>query len=160
MRVSVIAPPSWPLVSDGSGYYSICPHCHALDVIAPTVSSSSLRVPLALPLAAWVAIPPAGFNLSAGSPVRSQPAYLLIIYLLRAYGPVNRAGPPQGVWLHQILHKVECNTRHARFTNVKHVNVIRRLVPSVFVSFIKRQIKLGDAGIIIADLNFQADVHS
>ena len=30
----------------------------------------------------------------------------IIIYVLKAYSPVNRTGSPQGFWLAQILHKL------------------------------------------------------
>ena len=47
------------------------------------------------------------------------------------------------------LDYMEYNTKHAHHTHVKHINIIRKLVPSVYCSRKKkkkRQIKLGDAG--------------
>ena len=38
-----------------------------------------------------------------------------------------------------IWTNLECNTKHAHYTNVKHVNTIRKLVPSVFSSRKKKK---------------------
>ena len=47
-------------------------------------------------------------------------------------GPVNRTGAPQGFSLIQISHKLNTVQNTHIFTHVKHVNIIRKLVPSVF----------------------------
>ena len=50
--------------------------------------------------------------------------YCYYYYLLKAYSysPVNCKRSPQGFLQDQILHKL--NTKHAHFTNVKHINII------------------------------------
>ena len=58
-------------------------------------------------------------------------------YLLKAHSPVNHTGSSQGFSLVQILHKLdylEYNTKHAHYTNIKHINIIRKVVPSVLLS--------------------------
>ena len=49
-------------------------------------------------------------------------------YLLKAYSPVNRTGSPQDFSPNQILQKMNTNynTKYAHFTNVKHINIIRK----------------------------------
>ena len=59
-------------------------------------------------------------------------------YLFK-FSPVNLTGSPQGFSPNQLFTKVEYNTKRARFTNVKHDNVIRKLVPSVLLSLKKNQ---------------------
>ena len=66
-------------------------------------------------------------------------AVSLFIHSLKAYSPVNHTGSPQGFSLSQITHKsnlteVEYHAKHARFTNIKHTNIIRKLVPSELLS--------------------------
>ena len=57
-----------------------------------------------------------------------------IIYLLEASSSVNHTGSPRGFSLNFYLTDVENNTKHVHFTNLKHINIIRKLVPSVLLS--------------------------
>ena len=61
---------------------------------------------------------------------------------MKAYSPVNRAGSPH-LFTKSNLTEVEYNRKHAHFTYVKHINIIRKLVPSA-----KGKQFLGDAGTI------------
>ena len=57
------------------------------------------------------------------------------IYLLKAYviAPVKCTGSPWGFSLDQILYKLNTIQKHAQYRNVKHINIIRKLVPSVLL---------------------------
>ena len=73
-----------------------------------------------------------------------RPSLNDFIYLLKAYSPVNRTGSPQGFSLrssnltqviyNKHLNYLEYNTKHARYTNITHINIIRKLVPSVLLA--------------------------
>ena len=64
---------------------------------------------------------------------------IIIIYLLKAFSSVNRTGSPRGYSQVQILHKSHTTknnlpfTKHAHYTNEKHINIIRKLVSSVLL---------------------------
>ena len=64
------------------------------------------------------------------------------LFILFIYG---RLSQPQrvttGLFTKSNLAKVENNTKHAHFTNVKH-NIIRKLVPSVLLSLKKKANKV------------------
>ena len=64
-------------------------------------------------------------------------AHLLFLSLLKAFAHVNCTGSPQGFSLNQIWHTSWIqftNTKLACFTNVKQINKIRKLAPSVLFS--------------------------
>ena len=70
--------------------------------------------------------------------------YLFIYRRLKAQS-TSQGYVTSGLFTKLNLTQVENNTKHAHFTNVKHVNIIRKFVPSVFLSSKEWQIKLGDA---------------
>ena len=54
--------------------------------------------------------------------------FMYVFILLKAYR-VN-----SGLFTQSNLSEVEYNTNNAHFTNVKHTNIIQKLVPSVLLS--------------------------
>ena len=67
------------------------------------------------------------------------------IYLLKAYSPVNRTGSPQYKSHTSWIQYKTCTL----YTNVKHINIIRKLVHLALLSKKKKgKIKLGDDGTI------------
>ena len=53
----------------------------------------------------------------------------LFIYSLKAYNPRQPHRVTSGFFKNSNLTQVEYNTKQAHFTNVKHINMIRKLVP-------------------------------
>ena len=68
----------------------------------------------------------------------------LFIYLFICWRPSQQHMVTSGLFTESNLTEVEYNTKHAHFTHVKQINIIRKLVPSV----LQWQIKLGDASTI------------
>ena len=53
-------------------------------------------------------------------PGKASSTKKLFIYLLKSDSPVNRTG----LFTQSNLTQVDYNTTHARFTNVKHINIL------------------------------------
>ena len=68
---------------------------------------------------------------------------------MKAYSPVKRTGS-----------QVEYDTKHAHYMNVRHTNIIRKVVPLVSLLYKNKwHIKSGDAGTIDRfDLTFQYQI--
>ena len=58
----------------------------------------------------------------------------VFIYLLKAYlQPSQPHRVTSGLFNNSSLTEVEYNTKHAHLTHVKHINIIRMVVPSVLL---------------------------
>ena len=55
-------------------------------------------------------------------------------HLLLASSQVNRSGSPQAFHKFKFRTQVEYNSKHAYYINVKHTDIIRKVVPSVSLS--------------------------
>ena len=58
----------------------------------------------------------------------------MYIYLLKAYSPVNCTGSTSGFFTKSHLTQIEYKRKHAHITNVRHINIVRKLVPLVLLS--------------------------
>ena len=66
-----------------------------------------------------------------------QKIYLFIYWRLKAQSTAQghlKASLLLYIYSKLNLTEVENNTKHAYFTNIKHINIIRKLVPSVLLS--------------------------
>ena len=64
-----------------------------------------------------------------------------VIYLLKAYSPINSTVSPQGFSLNQILHKLNKIKKHAQYTNVKHMNKLQMLVGFALAKKMANQVR-------------------